>query len=113
MTTARRAMGSLRHILISAVFANVALMTDARASLLSSYDSLDDFDLTFTLPTGVTASNQAAQFTSITAVGDGQRSGSVGSSTLPPELSINLHAFGSGTGSSLIAGFASFDITGP
>lgn len=113
MTTARRVMGRLRHILISAVFANVALMTNANAGPLSSYDSLDNFDLTFTLPTGVTASNQAVDFTTETTSGDGDFSGALSASTLPPELSIFLHAFGTGTGSSAIGGFASFDITGP
>jgi hypothetical protein len=113
MTIAPRVTGSLRHVLLSAVFANLALMTNANAGPLSSYESLEIFDLTFTLPTGVTASNEAVDFTTATTSGDGQVAGTVSANTLPPELSIFLHAFGTGTGSSALGGFASFDITGP
>ncbi len=111
MTTAHKVIGALRHILITAVFANVALMTNASATP-SSYDALLDYDLTFTLPTGVTTGNTAAGFSNETQVGDGQISGTAASSTTP-ELAIFLEAFGTGTGSSSIDGFASFDIIGP
>ncbi len=112
MTIARRLIGDLRHILITAVFASFALTTNANATP-SSYDSLDNFDVMFTLPTGVTASNGNADFTTTTTSGSGDLLGVLSAPTSPPELSLFLHAFGSGTGSSAIGGFASFDIIGP
>jgi hypothetical protein len=112
MTTARRVIGGLGHILITVVFANFALMTNASATP-SSYDSLDDFAVTFTLPTDVTASNGQLGLNPLTQSGDGLFSGSTTTSEDPPALAILLHAFGTGTGSSSIGGFASIDINGP
>jgi hypothetical protein len=112
MTTARGVIGDLRHILITAVFASFALTTNANATP-SSYDALDNFDLTFTLPTGVIASNGDNEFTTGTFSGSGSFFGALSNPTSPPELSLFLHAFGSGTGSSTLGAFTSFDIIGP
>lgn len=98
-------------LLVCAALFNVALMNNASAGPISSYDSLDNFDLTIALPDGGTFGGETVSFTTETHTGDGQIEGTLTSST--GELSIFLHAFGSGTGSSEIAGFVSQDIIGP
>jgi len=101
----------LLQLLVSVVV--VTAMNNASAGPISSYDSLDNFDWTLTAP-DATFSNAQVGITKTTSTGDGQRSDSLVASVGPPgDLNINLHAFGSGTGSSEIAGFASLDITGP
>lgn len=99
-------------LLVCAALFNVALMNNASAGPISSYDSLDNFDLTIALPDGGTFGGETLSFTTETHTGDGQLEGSL---SIPSagELSIFLHAFGSGTGSSEIAGFVSQDIIGP
>ena len=114
MTTAHKLIGRRVVLLVGAAFVNVALMNNASAGPMSSYDSLDNFDFILTLPDGGTFSNPNTGFTTNTHTGDGIYSSSLGAATGPPaELSIDLHAFGSGTGSSEIAGFASLDINPP
>src|SRR5690242_6594406 len=94
------------------VVAAVMLAGSASATP-SSYDALVDFDVTFTLPSDVTASNTSVGFTTESATGNGGFSGSLTSNDFPPELAISLEAFGTGIGSSAIGGFASLDFTGP
>jgi len=101
-------------VLVSAAVINLTLVNSAAAGPVSSFDSLDDFDLTITLfPLfgGATFGDGTTGFTTLTDTGDGQREGTL--ATQSGELSIFLHAFGTGTGSAEIAGFASRDIIGP
>jgi hypothetical protein len=98
--------------LVTAVFLNVALMNSARAAPISSYDALVDQDFTFSISSSsLTAVNPSDPFSGITTntkSGSGQTLGSFQAIVSPstPELILSLHAFGSGTGMSEIAGMA-------
>jgi len=102
----------LPGLLVTAVFLNVALMNSARAAPISSYDALVNQDFTFSIPTGFTAVAPGdppfSELTTNTKSGSGQTAGSFQAILSPstPELILSLHAFGSGTGMSEIAGMA-------
>ena len=104
----------LGRLLVTAVVLNFALMDSARAAPMSSYDALVDQDFTFSIPSSVTAVDPGATgVITNTKSGSGQTSDNLQAILSPPELILVLHAFGSGTGSSEIAGNAAleFDTT--
>lgn len=103
-----------RSLRLLAVVGVVAVMNNATAGLISTYDALDNFDLTIALSNGATDGGASASVTKDTKTGSGQTSDTINSLAGPPlELAILLHAFGSGTGSSEIAGEADRNIMGP
>src|SRR5215471_19673880 len=88
-------------------------MTNACAGPISTYNALEDLSLTMT-GLLVTFSNPNVDTTKQSQTGDGQVFGTESASGgTTSQLVIFLHAFGSGTGSSEVAGFASVDIIGP
>lgn len=103
--------GSLRLLVVVGV---VAATNNATAGPISTYDALDNFDLTIALTNGATDAGSSLGTTKFTKTGTGQINDMLSSLPGPPlELSIFLHAFGSGTGSSEVAAFAARDIGGP
>lgn len=101
-------------VLAVTVALNASLMNQASAGPISSYDALDNFDLTIELSNGATDVSAGGGITKNTKTGSGQTADTIKSLLGPPlELSIFLRAFGSGTGSSEVAGFASREISGP
>jgi len=102
----------LRTLLqLSASVGLLTLMHTAMAGPASSYDALLNYEVTLTVPAEVTFGSTGADFTTLSSSGSGAFSGSISAS--PGDLSLQLHAYGSGTGASEIAGYASQVIGGP
>jgi len=109
MNTAKTVRGLLQLVL-SAAF--VAVMNNASAGPISSYDAQVTVDVTLVAPAALFVN--PVESLSSSQTGDGQLDpanfiGINGSST---ELSMFFHVFGSGNGSSEVAGSASVDILG-
>jgi hypothetical protein len=114
MASVRRIAGLMRGFLLTAIVVNFALVNSANAGPISSYDVQLTGAFDFVLPSGVTTSNSTLSLTP-TDTGSGQLAATLFSDTAPPtpSISLDLHVFGSGTGSSSIEVAQSFDIVGP
>ena len=107
-----RTKPALRALLqLSASVGLLTVMHGAMAGPASSYDVLLNYEVTLTVPAEVTFGSTGADFTTLSSSGSGAFSGSISAS--PGDLSLQLHAYGSGTGASEIAGYASQVIGGP
>ena len=114
MASARTIAGPMRGLLLTTILVNFTLINSANAGPISSYDVQLTANFDFVLPDGVTTSNDTLTLIP-NVTGSGQLTATINSDTNPPtpSISLDLHVFGSGTGSSSIEVTESFDIVGP